>query len=66
MLQTLNLSWNHIRRKGAVVLANGLKVVNSSQRFVYIHVNPAAGEPDAEGTESLSQRTGGRGNNCSG
>lgn len=26
VLQTLNLSWNHIRKKGAVALAAGLKV----------------------------------------
>ena len=26
VLQTLNLSWNHIRKKGAGALATGLKV----------------------------------------
>lgn len=30
VLQTLNLSWNHIRKKGAKALAAGLKVSTSA------------------------------------
>ena len=52
VLQTLNLSWNNIRRKGAVALANGLKVVYSSQHRR--QPGPTSIAPDMNNTVVMS------------
>ena len=65
VLQTLDLSWNHIRKKGVVALAAGLKV--SPQPWPVLctiasccieHRCGCPGQPDAEGAQLVLQRSG--------
>ena len=56
MLQTLNLSWNHIRRKGAVAIAQGLKV-NQMLKVLNLSYNGLASEGAVALADALKVNT---------